>query len=113
MKSRRESRTSVSDRLLRRHSVGEVLIPWAERRPDTAQATDDDERRATRQEDDSGDEQRPGERADLVERCIVNNPATAETLQGARMGGAITSRALEILIKAADAPAAPWFPWGT
>lgn len=45
-------------------------------------------------------------RADLVERCIVNNPATAETLQGARMGGAITSRALEILIKAADAPAA-------
>lgn len=44
-------------------------------------------------------------RADLIERCIVNNPATAEILQGARQGGAITSRALEILIKAADAPA--------
>jgi site-specific recombinase XerD len=43
-------------------------------------------------------------RADLIERCIVNNPATAEILQGARQGGAITSRALEILIKAADAP---------
>jgi hypothetical protein len=37
-------------------------------------------------------------RADLVERCIVNNPATAEILQGARQGGSITSRALEILI---------------
>jgi integrase len=44
-------------------------------------------------------------RADLIERCIVKNPATAEILQGARQGGAITSRALEILIKAADAPA--------
>jgi len=44
-------------------------------------------------------------RADLIERCIVNNPATAEILQGARQGGSITSRALEILIKAADAPA--------
>lgn len=44
-------------------------------------------------------------RADLIERCIVNNPATAEILQCARQGGAITSRALEILIKAADAPA--------
>lgn len=44
-------------------------------------------------------------RADLVERCIVNNPATAEILQGARQSRAITSRAVEILIKAADAPA--------
>lgn len=43
-------------------------------------------------------------RADLIERCIVNNPMTAEILQGARRGGSITTKALEILIKAADAP---------
>jgi hypothetical protein len=37
-------------------------------------------------------------RADMIDHCIVNTPATAAILQGARQGGAITSRALEILI---------------
>lgn len=43
-------------------------------------------------------------RADLVERSIANNPALAASLQHARQGGAVTTRALEILVKAADAP---------
>lgn len=43
-------------------------------------------------------------RANLIERAIEHNPLMAETLQGARQGGAITSRALEILIQAADMP---------
>lgn len=43
-------------------------------------------------------------RNDLVERAIEHNPGFAEILQGARQGGAITSRALEILIRAADLP---------
>lgn len=44
-------------------------------------------------------------RSDLIERAIVHNPALAENLQKARMGGAVTTRALEILIQAADIPA--------
>ena len=43
-------------------------------------------------------------RANLIERAIGHNPLMAETLQGARQGGAITTRALEILIQAADMP---------
>jgi site-specific recombinase XerD len=40
----------------------------------------------------------------LVERAIEHNPAFAEILKGARQGGAITDKALDILIKAADMP---------
>lgn len=40
----------------------------------------------------------------LVERAIEHNPAFAEILRGARQGGAITTRALDILVKAADLP---------
>ena len=43
-------------------------------------------------------------RANLVERAIEHNPLMAETLQGARQGGAITAKALDILIQAADMP---------
>ena len=45
-------------------------------------------------------------RIDLIERAIGHNPALSNTLKGARRGGDITTKALEILIKAADAPAA-------
>lgn len=43
-------------------------------------------------------------RANLVERAIEHNPLMAETLQGARQGGTITTKALDILIQAADLP---------
>lgn len=45
-----------------------------------------------------------GMRDTLIERAIEHNPSFAEILKGARQGGAITSKALEILIKAADLP---------
>lgn len=40
----------------------------------------------------------------LIERAIEHNPAFAEILKGARQGGSITDKALDILIKAADIP---------
>lgn len=40
----------------------------------------------------------------LIERAIEHNPAFAEILKGARQGGAITKKALDILITAADLP---------
>lgn len=40
----------------------------------------------------------------LVERAVEHNPAFADILRGARQGGAITTRALDILVKAADLP---------
>jgi integrase len=40
----------------------------------------------------------------LIERAIEHNPAFADILKGARQGGAITDKALDILIKAADMP---------
>jgi hypothetical protein len=40
----------------------------------------------------------------LIERAIEHNPAFAEILKAARQGGAITDKALDILIKAADMP---------
>lgn len=43
-------------------------------------------------------------RADLIERAIVHNPVLATILKNARQGGAITTKALEILVKAAEAP---------
>lgn len=43
-------------------------------------------------------------RANLIERAIEHNPAAAQALQHARQGGSITTRALEILIQAADLP---------
>ena len=43
-------------------------------------------------------------RANLIERTIAHNPATAQALQHARQGGSITNKALEILIQAADLP---------
>jgi integrase len=43
-------------------------------------------------------------RTRLVERAIEHNPRIAEILQGARQGGAITAKALDILIQAADMP---------
>lgn len=43
-------------------------------------------------------------RAHLVERAIEHNPGAAEALQHARQGGAITAKALDILIQAADLP---------
>ncbi|MDY0977722.1 phage integrase family protein [Massilia sp. CFBP9012] len=43
-------------------------------------------------------------RTRLIERAIEHNPLMAETLQGARQGGAITTRALNILIQAAEMP---------
>lgn len=43
-------------------------------------------------------------RANLIERAIEHNPLMAETLQGARQGGAITTKALGILIEAAEMP---------
>lgn len=46
-----------------------------------------------------------GMRDVLIERAIGHNPAFAETLQGARRGGTITTRALAILVQAADKPA--------
>lgn len=45
-------------------------------------------------------------RDDLVERAIEHNPGFAEILKGARQGGAVTTKALQILIKAADTPPA-------
>lgn len=45
-------------------------------------------------------------RNDLIERAIVNNPAFADILKGARQGGAVTTKALDILVKAADVPVA-------
>lgn len=45
-----------------------------------------------------------GMRDTLVERAIGHNPAFAQILQGARRGGTITSKALDILVKAADMP---------
>ena len=53
----------------------------------------------------------------LVERAIEHNPAFAEILKGARQGGNITTKALDILVKAADlprpvpAPAQPVSQW--
>jgi integrase len=46
-----------------------------------------------------------GMRNALIERAIEHNPAFAEILKGARQGGAITAKALRILIEAADMPA--------
>jgi integrase len=43
-------------------------------------------------------------RANLIERAIEHNPRIAEILQGARQGGEITAKALDILIQAADMP---------
>jgi len=43
-------------------------------------------------------------RAALIERAIEHNPRIAEILQGARQGGDITAKALDILIQAADMP---------
>jgi len=43
-------------------------------------------------------------RANLIERAIEHNPAAAQALAHARQGGSITTRALEILIQAADLP---------
>jgi len=43
-------------------------------------------------------------RNDMIERAIEHNPAFADILKGARQGGAITSRALDILVRAADPP---------
>lgn len=43
-------------------------------------------------------------RANLIERAIEHNPAAAQALQHARQGGAITTKALDILIQAADLP---------
>ena len=45
-------------------------------------------------------------RADLVERAIAHNPGFAEILKGARQGGAVTTQALQILVRAADIPPA-------
>ena len=45
-------------------------------------------------------------RADLVERAIAHNPGFAEILKGARQGGAVTTQALQILVRAADVPPA-------
>lgn len=43
-------------------------------------------------------------RTALVERAIEHNPAFAEILKGARQGGSLTDKALDILIAAADMP---------
>lgn len=45
-----------------------------------------------------------GMRDDLVERAIEHNPHFADILKNARQGGTLTVKALDILIKAADAP---------
>ncbi len=45
-------------------------------------------------------------RNDLIERAIEHNPHFAEILKGARQGGTLTVKALDILIKAAEAPVA-------
>lgn len=47
-----------------------------------------------------------GMRDDLIERAIEHNPHFAEALKGARQGGTLTVKALDILFKAADAPKA-------
>ena len=59
-------------------------------------------------------------RADLIDRAIEHNPTFADILKSARQGGDITSKALVILIKAADVPVAQahhplplWFKPGT
>lgn len=43
-------------------------------------------------------------RAKLVERAREHNPHIAEVLLGARQGGAVTTKALDVLIQAADMP---------
>ena len=43
-------------------------------------------------------------RADLIERAIFHNPALAHILKNALAGGIITTKALAILIQAAEAP---------
>jgi len=43
-------------------------------------------------------------RDDLVQRAIGHNPALGEVLKNARAGGSITTKALDILVRAADAP---------
>ena len=43
-------------------------------------------------------------RNDMIERAIEHNPGFADILKGARQGGAITTRALDILVRAADLP---------
>ena len=43
-------------------------------------------------------------RADLIERSIAHNPALANALSNARKGGSLTTKALEILIQAANIP---------
>ena len=43
-------------------------------------------------------------RAELIERSIVHNPTLAVSLQHVRQGGAISPKALDILVKAADLP---------
>lgn len=45
-------------------------------------------------------------RNDLLERASENNPHFAEILKSARQGGTMTVKALNILVKAADAPKA-------
>jgi site-specific recombinase XerD len=45
-------------------------------------------------------------RNDLIERAIEHNPHFADILKGARQGGALTVKALDILVKAAEAPVA-------
>lgn len=45
-------------------------------------------------------------RNDLIERAVENNPHFAEILKGARQGGTLTVKALDILVKAAEAPVA-------
>jgi site-specific recombinase XerD len=45
-------------------------------------------------------------RSNLIERAIEHNPGFAHSLQRARQGGALTSKALEILVRAADIPPA-------
>ena len=43
-------------------------------------------------------------REDLVQRAIGHNPALGDVLKNARVGGGMTTRALDILVRAADAP---------
>jgi len=43
-------------------------------------------------------------REDLVQRAIGHNPALAEVLKNARVGGKMTTKALDILVRAADVP---------
>ena len=43
-------------------------------------------------------------REDLVQRAIGHNPALGVVLKNARIGGTMTTKALDILVRAADAP---------